>query len=603
MARLTALFKTYGKYAYLPAIVFVLAGGIALALTGVYLGLMMFGILFFLVWLAWLLQKYRGFWARRSTQSGANVLVSTVAVLVILGVINYVAFRYPVFWDLTENQRFTLAPQSQILVTSLEKPLKVWIFDDAPSETDRKLLQNYQRFNKEFSFEFVNPDRRPKLVQDFNVQNKGDVFIEYGDKKQLVQNLLSFQQREALSEIQLTNAIERVRRDEIPQIYIVQGHGELPLNNEKTGLSEAVTALENKGFVVKPLNLITDVGIPEDADTLVIAGPERKFLEPEIEALQKYSNQGGNLLVMVSPDVDAGLENLLEPWGVSFDPRLVIDLSGAGNALGLDPTIPVLNRYGNHPITEKLQGAIAIFPFVRPVATVEKPNIQATTLLEASEAMYATQLLREDLQPNLETDLLGPFDIAVALEREKTEAEPSSSPPASPSPSSSPESSSVPSETPSPSPTVSPSPSPSPSPESSPVPSETPSPSPTVSPSPTNSPSLNENEKSEESKEDVKPETALSKENLSPAKMVVVGSALFATNAWFNEAVNGDLFLNSVQWLAENVDQPLSVRAKDPTDRRINLGPRRAMVLGWLAWMIVPLIGLALAVWTWWRQR
>ncbi|MBE9195946.1 hypothetical protein IQ219_11665, partial [Synechocystis sp. LEGE 06083] len=90
---------------------------------------------------------------------------------------------------------------------------------------------------------------------------------------------------------------------------------------------------------------------------------------------------------------------------------------------------------------------------------------------------------------------------------------------------------------------------------------------------------------------------------LPPAKMVVVGSAAFATNAWFNEAVNGDIFLNSVQWLAENVDQPLDLRAKDPTDRRINLGVRRATVLGWLTWVIVPLIGLGLAVFTWWRQR
>jgi ABC-type uncharacterized transport system involved in gliding motility auxiliary subunit len=439
-------------------------------------------------------------------------------------------------------------------VTSLEKPLKVWIFDDASSEGDRKLLQNYQRFNKEFSFEFVNPDRRPKLVQDFKVQNKGDVFVEYGNKKQLVQNLLSFQQREALSEIQLTNAIEKVKRDKIPQIYFVQGHGELALNNEKSGISEAVTALENKGLGVKPLNLVTDGGIPEEADAVVIAGPERQFLEPEVETLKAYSEAGGNLLVMVSPQTDPGLEKLLDPWGVSFDPRLVVDISGAGNNLGLDPTIPIFNRYGNHPITEKLQGAIAIFPFMRPVATVKKPDIQATTLIEASESMYATQMLSDSLQPNEKTDLLGPFDVAVALEREKSEVKPEKTT--------------------------------SPSPENTPIPPESPNPA-----------------ENQQSPEEIKPEMKVDQENFPPAKMVVVGGAIFATNAWFNEAVNGDLFLNSVQWLAENVDQPLSIRAKDPTDRRINLGPRRAMVLGWLTWLIVPLIGLALAIWTWWRQR
>lgn len=595
MAPLTALFRTYGKYAFLPAIAFGLAGGIALGVTGVmsklYLGLMAIAVIFFFLWWTWLWQRSQGFLGRRSTQSSANVIASTLAVLVILTLINYIAFRYPVAWDLTENQRFTLAPQSQSLVAELEQPLKVWIFDDAPSEKDRRLLQNYQRFSDQFSFEFVHPDRRPKLVQDFNVQNKGDVFIEYGDKKQLVQNLLSFQQREDLSEIQLTNAIAKAQRQEMPQVYLVQGHGELPLNNEPGGISTAVTALENLGVTVQPLNVVTDGGIPEDADAVVIAGPTRKFLAPEIATLKQYTDQGGNLLVMVSPEADAGLEDLLEPWGVSFDPRLVIDLSGAGGVFGLDPTVPIFNRYGNHPITEKLQGAIAIFPLVRPVATKEQPHIQATTLVEASDLMYATQLISEDLQPNPETDLLGPFDVAVALTREGKEA--SSAKEMETGNNTEPEEIN-----PSPSPPVSPSPSPTANGTNQPE---------AMLENNGNQAGDREESPAGENEDSGNDQAQTAQQNGDPelpsAKMVVVGSAAFATNAWFNEAVNGDIFLNSVEWLAENVDQPLNVRAKDPTDRRINLGVQRATILGWLTWVIVPLIGLGLAVFTWWRQR
>ncbi|AIE72711.1 MULTISPECIES: Gldg family protein [unclassified Synechocystis] len=603
MARLTALFRTYGKYAFLLAIAFGVAGAIALGVTGVmsklYLSLLGLAVIFLLLWGGWLWQRSPGFFGRRSTQSGANVIASTLAVLVILTLINYIAFRYPVSWDLTENQRFTLAPQSQSLVSALEEPLKVWIFDDAPSDQDRKLLQNYQRFSDQFSFEFVHPDRRPQLVQKFNVQNKGDVFIEYGDKNQLVQNLLSFQQRQALSEIQLTNAIANVQRQETPHIYLVQGHGELSLNNEPGGISEGAAALENLGFVVQPLNLVTDGGIPTDADAVIIAGPTRKFLPPEVETLQQYTDQGGNLLVMMAPDADAGLEDVLEPWGVSFDPRLVIDLSGAGSVFGLDPTVPIFNRYGNHPITEKLQGAIAIFPLVQPVATTEKPQIEATTLVEASDLMYATQLISEDLQPNPETDLLGPFDVAVALTRQGKEAD---SVNGTETQNESDSSSDNPSEEiiPSPSPAISPTLSPSHSTNQPKITDqEGANPNEGKEESPTDDAAENGNNENDQAKTESKSYTP----ELPPAKMVVVGTTAFATNAWFNEAVNGDIFLNSVQWLAENVDQPLSLRAKDPTDRRINLGVRRAMVLGWLTWVIVPLIGIGLAVFTWWRQR
>ncbi|WLT39590.1 Gldg family protein [Synechocystis sp. B12] len=352
-----------------------------------------------------------------------------------------------------------------------------------------------------------------------------------------------------------------------------------------------MTALENLGVTVQPLNVVTDGGIPEDADAVVIAGPTRKFLAPEIATLKQYTDQGGNLLVMVSPEADAGLEDLLEPWGVSFDPRLVIDLSGAGGVFGLDPTVPIFNRYGNHPITQKLQGAIAIFPLVRPVATKEKPHIQATTLVEASDLMYATQLISEDLQPNPETDLLGPFDVAVALTREGKEV--SSAKEMETGNNTEPEEIN-----PSPSPPVSPSPSPTANGTNQleAMPENDGNQAGDREESPTGENEDSGNDQAQKAQQNGDPE-------LPSAKMVVVGSAAFATNAWFNEAVNGDIFLNSVQWLAENVDQPLNVRAKDPTDRRINLGVQRATVLGWLTWVIVPLIGLGLAVFTWWRQR
>ena len=161
-----------------------------------------------------------------------------------------------------------------------------------------------------------------------------------------------------------------------------------------------------------------------------------------------------------------------------------------------------------------------------------------------------------------------------------------------------------PSVSPVPTPSVSVSPSlepipapPGASPTPSPSPSASDSPSPGVSPSP----SL---QTEAENDQTTQPKPTNAAEPAKPsAKLVVFGSTLFATNAWFNEAVNGDLFLNSVQWLAEKTDQPLTIRAKNPTDRRINLTSVQASVLGWLAWVIVPLIGLGLAIWTWWRQR
>jgi len=670
----------YLKYFYLPGVFLIVAGAIAGITSGVwsslYLGLMMAGAVFLLIWLTWLVSNTPNFLTRRSTQAGTNVLVGTIAMLVIVGIINFLGFRFSSRIDFTDNQLFTLSPQTQEIITNLKKPLKLWIFDSPPDPGDQDLLNNFRRYNTNFSFEFVDPDQKPSLVKTFNVKSQGDVYLEFGDKKQLVQTLINFNRREPLSEIKLINAIEKIQRDRILSVYFLQGHGEHPLNTTKEGLSEAVNNLENKGFKVNPLNLVENSAIPDNTNAIIIAGPKRKLFEQEVATLQKYSDQGGSLFVMIDPETDPGLDPLLKQWGVTLDPRIIMDLSGAGSLIGLGPAAPVITTYGEHPITQEFGNGMSIFALSRPIATVKTPNIVAVTLLEASDKMWAKkELTGEELVFDPKQDIVGPFDLGVALTRTEDpnqKVTPSPSPATSPSPETSDKESpkvqpsASPSVTPSiaPSPTVSPTVSPSPlispnptpsispspiispsptplvspspqpssspqktgfnrspfsaklvsyaiaqaSPEISPTPSVSPSPSPTPVPSPSLTPSPNSSVNPSPSPSVIPSSSAVSptetkKTEKITSKMVVIGNSTFATNQWFGEQLNGDVFLNSVQWLAATDEQPLSIRPKEPKKRRIILNGLQASLISWLSLVIFPLLGIGLAIATWWRRR
>jgi ABC-type uncharacterized transport system involved in gliding motility auxiliary subunit len=87
--------------------------------------------------------------------------------------------------------------------------------------------------------------------------------------------------------------------------------------------------------------------------------------------------------------------------------------------------------------------------------------------------------------------------------------------------------------------------------------------------------------------------------------MVVIGNSSFATDSLFQDprVLNGDIFLNSVQWLASDDQQTLSIRPKEAKNRRINLTPLQAGMIGWMSLVIMPLLGLILAGVTWWRRR
>ncbi|MEM6755033.1 MAG: Gldg family protein, partial [Cyanobacteria bacterium P01_C01_bin.38] len=285
--------------------------------------LIILGLAVAVFWLIW--QSYSTkWWSRRSTQVGTNALIATVAVVAILGLINFLATRYNIRNDLTETNLFTLAPQSKQVVENLEQPAKVLVFDANKNPVDEDLLENYARQSNDFEFEYIDPNLRPNLAEKFGVKEYGEVYLESGKNQQLVQ-VVNAQER--LSESRLTNRLALISNPNISKIYFLQGHGERQLERGQDNVSLAVQALADQNYIAEPLNLTQTATIPSDANAVILAGPQRELLEGEIQALQNYINDGGNLLVMVDPGVDPKLDVLLQEWGVGLDNRLVINAS------------------------------------------------------------------------------------------------------------------------------------------------------------------------------------------------------------------------------------------------------------------------------------
>lgn len=485
------------------------AGGIAAKWSLIPILLLSLGIILIVSWLALIIAKKSGFWARRSTQSFTNAVIATTAMIIILGIINLIAIRSGLRWDLTENQIYTLAPQSQAIVTNLEQPLKVWVFERNPNIITEKLLENYRRYNPKFQFEFVDPEVDIGLAEKFKVQSLGEIYLEYDDKKQRI-NLQPTALGTNLTESQLTNAIEKIKRGRTATIYFLQGHGEAPLEPVEGGLFQATKSLEDKGYIVKTLNLATSAKIPADAEGIVIAGATRQLFTAEVQSLQQYLDNGGRLLLMLAPNTDIGMTSLLQTWGVELDDRLIIDPTQAGNMLNLGPAAPIIDSYGEHPITQGFGNGISIFPESRPLKLSDRATITQTPLVVTNEETWAeSNLTTEEIGFDPQTDLQGPLNIAIALEKNKPKR----------------------------------------------------------------------------------------------SRLVIFGSATFATNGWFEQQLNGDLFLNSLNWLIGESQDTLAIRPKEATNRRLNITPLQAAFIVWLALIIVPLLALVVAGILWWQRK
>jgi ABC-type uncharacterized transport system involved in gliding motility auxiliary subunit len=93
-------------------------------------------------------------------------------------------------------------------------------------------------------------------------------------------------------------------------------------------------------------------------------------------------------------------------------------------------------------------------------------------------------------------------------------------------------------------------------------------------------------------------------ENPKPAetRIVAIGDADFAANGALGVSGNRDLFLNTINWLAQQ-ENLIAIRPRDAEDRRITLTADNERVIFYLTVLILPGLILLAGVQTWWRRR
>lgn len=108
----------------------------------------------------------------------------------------------------------------------------------------------------------------------------------------------------------------------------------------------------------------------------------------------------------------------------------------------------------------------------------------------------------------------------------------------------------------------------------------------------------------EEKKEAVeKPEEKKEREEKKPeARLAVFGDSDFASNRYYNFSGNGNLFLNTVNWLTQEADL-ISIQPKTTTPRTIQLTPSQGRLIFFMSVIILPLVILVLGISVWIRRR
>ena len=168
--------------------------------------------------------------------------------------------------------------------------------------------------------------------------------------------------------------------------------------------------------------------VPDDAAVVVVAGPRTDFFPGEITALKTYLGKQGKLLLELDPPdkADAApLTNLIalaHEWGIDVGNDIVVDVSGMGQLIGTDQSVPVAASYPAHAITQRFR-FITAYPFARSVTAVSGGvgGHTAQAFVETSPRSWA----ESDIKGLLTTgkvafkaatgDKQGPITVAAAV--------------------------------------------------------------------------------------------------------------------------------------------------------------------------------------------
>ena len=322
---------------------------------------------------------------RRRVSADFNAFVGIILLAVVLVLANYVSARHYRRFDWTRAQIYALSDRTLQVLRGLKGELRVTVVeipDAAVTAGDvygavREVLDRFQAQSRMVKVEYLDPIRDPERakillakyrITNFDVQSGVVVFDNGTQNKYVTQDeIVEYElmpmgrgrkMKAFKGEAAFLAAIMTI--SEKPRtVCFVKGHVEGDIESfERTGYSTLSDELRRDAFKTKAVEDLAKAGVPQECDVLLVGGPQRAWVRPEVDALEAYLARGGRAVLLLGPVFDwgakafkrTGLEEVVERRGLKLGQNVVIDTKGM---TPMGRLIWKTDRYGDHPITAR----------------------------------------------------------------------------------------------------------------------------------------------------------------------------------------------------------------------------------------------------------
>ena len=389
------------------------------------------------------------------TTSYNKNIKSLLIVIAILLFLNVVSNHFFHRFDLTKDKRYTLSTASLNIIKQVQNPLyiKIYLQGDLPAEFKRlqgetqDLLEEFQAYNKNVVFEFVDPlenkdesmDNIKELyrkgltpinitVDDKGKQSQAMVFpwaiAVYNNKEvniPLLKNIMGASTTQKVIgsvqhlEYSIADAINKITKEKQKKVAVIKGNGELKEIYMAKFLLQVRESYHIGPFTLDSVakNPLGSLAALEKYDLAIIAKPTVTFTDAEKQVLDQYIIHGGKTLWLVDQVAmemdslynssgatlayprDLNLNDMFFKYGFRINPDLVKDERGSPIKLATgDPGSATQYQQFNWKFAPQVYpeskhpivknlGGIK-FDFASPIDTL-KNGIKKTVLLQSSQ--------------------------------------------------------------------------------------------------------------------------------------------------------------------------------------------------------------------------
>ena len=391
----------------------------------------------------------------KRTRMGSYTFILTAIILAVLVILNLLVSAIPkkyTSFDTSPNKLYTISESNTKFISGLTEDVTIyWVCPGGtPQAVIEPFVERYTELSSHLSLKILDPIADPTALSRFNIkegelsdfsfilesakrfrivdfnnmvgyyneylasalyQSFGMTIVPYSVYSQYYAYFASAEQNGYptdelfYGDHQLSKAVEYVTLESIPRIYILEGHGENSFSETFLGF------ISDNNIEYESLRLFDTGKVPDSANCVVIFSPENDISESERGMLREYLNNGGNMLLITSPD-DTDLTNLLslvEPYGVSALPGMVYEGNSARYIDTEYNLKPLVNN--SHFTTAYSVGYTLLMPKAHAIGISEQNGgATVTKLFTTSDKAYLKN--GDDKSDD------GTLTIGVAIEKE-----------------------------------------------------------------------------------------------------------------------------------------------------------------------------------------